>query len=66
MEGLLSTGPTPSSFFLLKKNGQNGGASRWRVCYQPRLVLMITSHLFMYFTKVTKSRIYQVYNPLFD
>ena len=28
-------------FFFLKKIGQSGGASRWRVCYQrglPRLV----------------------------
>ena len=29
-------------FFTYKKNGQSGGASQWRVCYQrglPRLVL---------------------------
>ena len=38
-----------SSFFLiLKKIGQGGGASRWRVCYQrglPRLVLDVNTNL---------------------
>ena len=35
-------------FFLRKKNGQSGGASRWRVCYQrglPRLVYLLTNSI---------------------
>ena len=61
MEGLLSTGPTPSSlmkfcsqivkkpkkdFFLsLKKIGQSDGAGRWRVCYQRSLPRLVSIEL---------------------
>ena len=39
MEGLLSTGPTPSSFFT-----QSGGASRWRSVLSAHVVIFYSVH----------------------
>ena len=42
-----------SSFFLRKKIGQSGGASRWRVCYQQGLPHIVFIHLAFFSIRAT-------------
>ena len=63
-EGLLSTGPTPSSCFLCVFFGLSGGASRWRVCYQLGLHrLVLVSNNWFTCMYVCCSFYYYVYLP---
>ena len=51
-------------FFTLKKIGQSGGASRWRVCYQrglPRLVYLGIGAMMQKLGNVECSPLYSIF-----